>query len=154
MRTGQNRFLADRLNGMIERTIRRACEQGGLVEQVTAGQTRRQRMDHAAMTAGIVLKAPRCEAGQVVEKGVLLLKNSNRIDSFRRSVDIAAALRELQTSSRTELVWATRTPRLLAYTTFRNHIIFVMSPCQADYEFLRRLDTNLQPIAIGASDWV
>ena len=153
MRIGQSGLLAGRLNGMIERTIRRACEQGGLVEQVTAGQTGRQRMDRAAMTAGIVLKAPRCEAGQVVEKGVLLLKNSDRIESFRRSVDIAATLRNYRLVL--EPSWSGYAdPRLLAYTTFRNHTILVMSPCQADYEFLQRLDTNLQPIAIGASDWV
>ena len=152
MRAGQSGSLASRLNSMIEHVIRHACEPGGLVEHVTAGQTRRQ-MDREAMTAGIVLKAPRCENGQVAEKGVLLLKNSDWLDSFRRSVDVGAAL--LNYVLVLEPSWAGHADsRLLPYTVFRNHPILVMSPWPADYEFFQRLKSNLRPIAIGSSDWV
>jgi hypothetical protein len=109
-------------------------------------------MDRAARIAGIVLKAPRCEAGHIVEKGVLLLKNNERIDSFRRSVDIDNALRNYTLVL--EPSWSGYAiPKLLAFTAFRNHQILLMSPCPADYEFLQRLGSNLRPIAIGSCDW-
>ena len=52
MRVGQSGFYASRLNGLLERTIRRSCSPGELVEHVNAGQTRRISMDRAAMVAG------------------------------------------------------------------------------------------------------
>jgi len=45
-------------------------------------------------------------------------------------------------------------PELLSFCLFRDHPIVVMSPCREDFHFLERLDSNLVPIAVGASDWV
>ena len=84
---------------------------------------------------------------------MLLLKNTGRLDSFRLSVDMAAVLRYY--SLVIEPSWSGYAdPRLLAFCSFRSHPIVIMATCPEDYSFLTRLDSNLRPIAIGASDWV
>lgn len=88
--------------------------------------------------AGIVLKTPREEGGRVIEKGVLLRKNTECFDAVRRVTDMRAI------PERYALVlepsWSGyANPELLAYTRFREHLILVTATCEADCEFLERL---------------
>ncbi len=81
--------LSAGLNAMIEWTLRRACATGGIVE-VAAAQARVREFDPAlARKAGIVLKAPRSGSARVVERGALLLKYTESLDSFRRCAEIS-----------------------------------------------------------------
>lgn len=142
------------LNRMIERVLRRVCAEGGLVESVAAAHTEVQEIDLCvSRTAGLVLKAPRREGDHIVERGVLLLKNTECLDSFRRCVEMARILERYTLIL--EPSWsAYANPRLLSFCMFRDHPIVVMSPCQADHQFLERLQSNLRPVPAGASDWV
>ena len=148
-----SRFF-DRLNGKIERALIRACANDGLVESVASGSTDLPEVIAGLFRkAGIVLKAPRCENGRVVEKGVLVLKNTERLDTFRRCVAMASLLEHYTLIL--EPSWSGYAdPRLLSFCIFRDHPIVVMSPCPADHQFLERLNSNLRPIPTGASDWV
>jgi len=154
LRTGPSGPFSAWLNRMIERVLSRACAAGGLVESVAAGHTDVQEIDvRASRKAGLVLKAPRCEGGRVAERGVLLLKNTERLDSFRRCVEMAPLLERYALIL--EPSWSGyANPRLLSFCMFRDHPIVVMSPCQADHQFLERLKSNLRPVPTGASDWV
>jgi len=143
-----------RLNRLIERALKRACARDGIVESIASRTTDSPQTAPVRLWQyGIVLKAPRCEKDRVVEKGVLLLKNTERIDAFRRSVAMRSLLE--QYTLVLEPSWSGyANPILLSFCTFREHPIVVMSPCQADHHFLERLNANLRPTSIGASDWV
>ncbi len=139
---------------MIERVLRRACEAGGILESVAAAHAQVRESDPAlARKAGIVLKAPRFDGGRVVERGALLLKYTESSDSFRRCAEMPSILERYALII--EPSWSGYAdPKLLSFCIFRDHPIVVMSPCQADHQFLERLGTNLRPIPTGASDWV
>jgi hypothetical protein len=103
--------------------------------------------------AAIVLKAPRSENDRVVEKGVLVLKNTERMDTLRRTLAMASLLEHYTLIL--EPSWSGyANPKLLAFCVFRDHPIVVMSPCRPDHQFLERLKSNLRPVPTGASDWV
>jgi glycosyltransferase involved in cell wall biosynthesis len=154
MRVAGDAGFSGRLRAMIERALNRACLIDGLVESVIS---RSEDLPVVApglfSKAGIVLKAPRCENHRVVEKGVLVLKNTERLDIVRRCVAMAPLLEHYTLIL--EPSWSGyANPKLLSFCVFRDHPIVVMSPCQADYQFLERLNSNLRPISTGASDWV
>lgn len=151
---GPGDTFAVRLSAIIERNLRTACAAGGLVQAV-AGSTGAAQESHreALNLAGLVLKAPRRDGARVVEKGVLLLKNTERFDAFRAHVDMAGLLQSYALVL--EPSWSGYAhPRLLSFCVHAERPVVVMSPCREDHQFLERLNSNLRPIAIGASDWV
>jgi glycosyltransferase involved in cell wall biosynthesis len=155
LRAGPNRgLLIVRLNRLIERRLKRAIARGGLVEFVAVRQTGVEAIDlNTARIAGLVLKAPQYDGGRMVERGVLLLKNTERLDSFRRRARMLPILEQYFLVL--EPSWsAYASPRLLSFSIFRDHPIVVMSPCQADHRLLDVLKSNLRPIPTGAGDWV
>jgi glycosyltransferase involved in cell wall biosynthesis len=139
---------------VVEADLIRACANGGMVEFFASPLTdARRALPPISRLAGIVLKAPRYEGDRVAEKGVLVLKNTERIDSFRRRVAMDSLLADYTLVL--EPSWSGyANPRILSFSAFRDHPIVVMSPCAADYRFLEHLKSNLLPIPIGASDWV
>jgi len=146
--------LSARLNRAVETDLIRAYARGGMVEFFASPAIDAQRaLPPISKLAGIVLKAPRYESDRIVEKGLLLLKNTERIDSFRRRVAMDVLLKDYTLVL--EPSWSGyANPRLLSFCVYRDHPIVVMSPCAADHRFLEHLDSNLLPISIGASDWV
>jgi glycosyltransferase involved in cell wall biosynthesis len=154
LRGGLNGPFSAALNREIERVLKRAIAPDGLVEFCTAEQTHTGEIDpQASEKVALVVKAPQYEYGRVVERGVLLLKNTERFDSFRRCANMASILD--QYALVLEPSWsASANPKLLSFCIYRDHPIVVMSPCQADYRFLERLGSNLRPIACGPGDWV
>jgi glycosyltransferase involved in cell wall biosynthesis len=142
------------LNRMIERALIRASASDEIVDSVASPS---MGVQGAASSLSrkwiIVLKAPQWEGDCVVEKGVILLKNTNRLDIVRRCVSMASLLKHYTLVL--EPSWSGYANlKLLAFFAFRDHPIVVMSPCRADYQFLERLNSNLRPTPIGASDWV
>jgi glycosyltransferase involved in cell wall biosynthesis len=142
------------LNTIVERSLRKACKAGGLADSFAAAPIVARGSDRARLaTAGLVLKAVRCDGDRVVEKGVLLLKNIERFDLFRRCVDMAALLQRYALVL--EPSWSAYAhPLVLAFCAHREHPVLVMAPWLDDYRFLERLDSSLRPIPIGGSDWV
>jgi glycosyltransferase involved in cell wall biosynthesis len=153
MHVGRATRFSGPLNEMIERALIRACARGGMVESVAAPSTEVPAVAPGLLRiSGIVLKSPR-ENDRVVEKGVLLLKNTERLDTFRRCVAMPSLLEHY--SLILEPSWSGyANPKLLSFCIFRNNPIVVMSPCRADLQFLERLNSNLRPTPTGASDWV
>jgi hypothetical protein len=82
---GQSRAISW-LNRKIETALAKACRREGLVGSLSLASARGAL--ESALYAGIVLKAPCLQAGNVVERGVLLLKYSDRIAAFHQSVDM------------------------------------------------------------------
>lgn len=155
LRAGSSRGpLAVRLNRLIEQRLKRAIAREGLVDFVAARQTRVDEIDlSSSRIAGLVLKAPQYDGGSIVERGVLLLKNTERSDSFRRCANMLPILDQYFLIL--EPSWsAYANPRLLSFCIFRDHPIVVMSPCQADHRLLDVLKSNLRPTPAGAGDWV
>ena len=154
LRGGSNGRFSGRLNRMIEGSLKRAVAPGGLLELAPARQADIDEIDlSASRIAGLVLRAPRYQGSRVVERGVLLLKNTERLDSFRRCAKMLPILERYTLIL--EPSWsAYANPKLLHFCVYRDHPIVVMSPCQADYRLLDGLKTNLRPVSICASDWV
>ena len=139
------------LNRKIETALAQACRQEGLVGSLSLGSPRG--VLESAMCAGVVLKAPCLQAGNVVERGVLLLKYSDRIAAFHQSVDMEVLLRHYDLVL--EPSWTGySTLDLLAFARYRQHTIVLLSPFQGDREFLGSLGSNLAPIELGPGDWV
>jgi glycosyltransferase involved in cell wall biosynthesis len=141
------------LNRCIERALKRAVAPGGLVESITSGPARISVNDvTASRKHGIVLKAPQVECGRVVERGVLLLKYTGFLDSFRRCAKMLPILERYTLVL--EPSWSGYAdPKLLSFCAYRDRIV-VESPYPGDYRFLDELKSNLAPVAAGASDWV
>lgn len=151
LKGGARGGLAGRLEVIVERGLRDACVTGLDLDPLY--EPAFELLPSTAGLVGIVLKDPVVDGGRVTERGVLLLKNTDRIDAFRRAVDVGAVLERYALVL--EPSWSGYAdPAILAYTRFAAHPIVVMAPCREDHDFLERLDLNLRPIAIGASDWV
>lgn len=96
----------------------------------------------------LVLKPPRVERDSTVERGVLFTKTFWELAVL---TDLDRLLRDY---------WLVIEPgwsgyadaHLLYYCRFQQPIV-VCAPEITDYEFLQRLNTNLVPVSIGASDW-
>ena len=150
-------WLASRVSPMIEAPIRRACTSPGaasLFEQRSPGSRGMSKPGDAGLECvGMVLKTPSRHPGGRMEKGVLLLKNNERIEWFRRSVDVASLLLDYRVVL--EPSWSSyATPPILAWCSHAPHPVIVTAPAEADHGFLERLDSNLVPIPLGAGDWV
>jgi hypothetical protein len=102
---------------------------------------------------GIVLKVPCFADGQVVEKGVFLLKLGRRLSDFYHYVDVASLLEHYVLVI--EDVWSGYgRAQFLYFTRFPKHAIIVMAPDSYDYRFLKNLETNLSPVNFGSCSWV
>lgn len=138
------------LNHRIERTLAELCQRPGLIESLTKQSASGLEL---ARGSGIVLKAPRLQAGHVVEKGVLLLKYSHRIKAFHECVDMEALLRHYFLVL--EPSWTGYASLdFLAFTRYRDHSIVMLTPFRGDRELLEALGSNLIPIELGPGDWV
>jgi glycosyltransferase involved in cell wall biosynthesis len=150
-RIGRHGFVAGSLYHWIERVICRRVATTSVMELV---ESKVKVLDiNRPRIAGLVLKVPRYEEGCIVEKGALLLNNTDRFDSFRRSVDMRCILQRYVLIL--EPSWSGYTNlKLLSFTSFREDQMVVMSPYSGDYRFLKHLQSNLHPVTTGNGDWV
>jgi glycosyltransferase involved in cell wall biosynthesis len=96
----------------------------------------------------MVLKAP-TPGG---EKGVLLVMFSGMIQRLHSSMNLPKLLQDYTLVL--EPSWSGYcTPELLSFTRFSEQI-FVLAAEENDFDFLRRLGSNLIPINLGPCDWV
>jgi glycosyltransferase involved in cell wall biosynthesis len=101
----------------------------------------------------IVLKSPRSIHGRSVEKGVLLLKYTSGFHSLLKCINPDVILQDYRLVL--EPAWTGYANRsILSFTRFREHPIVVMAPEPRDFQFLKRLGTNLIPVSLGPGDWV
>jgi hypothetical protein len=152
-RIGRHGFIAASLYRRIERVI---CLRVATTRMIELPESRTKVRDlgrTSSRIAGLVLKVPRYEEGRLAEKGALLLKNTDRFDFFRQSVDMRSILQRYVLIL--EPSWSGYSNlKLLRFTGFREDHIVVMSPYPGDYRFLKHLQSNLHPIAAGPGDWV
>jgi glycosyltransferase involved in cell wall biosynthesis len=95
----------------------------------------------------MVLKVPREQ-----ERGVLLLKYTAKFDLFVALFDLDRIRSDYYIVL--EPCWAGYCdPSILMFLSSRYDVI-VQSPEPSDFEFIERLDGNLIPVSLGASDWV
>ncbi|NJN97120.1 MAG: glycosyltransferase [Anaerolineales bacterium] len=145
---------APMLQPIIESTIQREFFQDGQVQpELTESCVLADRELRLLKERGLVLKKPRRVGGQVVERGVLLLKATNTFGFFRCCVDVTAVLQDYTLVL--EPSWSGYADyNLLYFTRFIDHPIVVMATEKRDYEFVQKLGSNLIPVNFGAGDWV
>ncbi len=96
----------------------------------------------------MVLKAP----GPSSEKGVLLVMFSELFTALTRQFSMEALLRDYRLVL--EPSWSGYcSDEILQFTVFKDDV-YILSPEAGDYEFIKRLRTNLKPLPYGPSDWV
>lgn len=97
----------------------------------------------------IVLKAgdPRGE-----ERGVLLVKYTEAIESFAAMYDLGEIFRDYIVVL--EPSWWGYCDIVFTYYVSRGHPVIVQAPWTSDFEFVRDMRTNLEPVSFGAGDWV
>jgi glycosyltransferase involved in cell wall biosynthesis len=101
----------------------------------------------------LVLKAPRFIGTTVVGKGALLLKYNPNFCLFPCCFDLASLLKHYVLVL--EPSWSGYAiAEILYFTYFRDSPIVIMAADTRDYEFVKRLGTNLIPVEFGASAWV
>lgn len=97
----------------------------------------------------LILKAPVPSTG---EKGVMLIKYSEAIRTVAAIHKIEEMVQEyalvLEPSS-----WGYADLPFLLYLGSDARVV-VQTPVEKDWQFLESLDANLEPIALGAGDWV
>ena len=93
--------------------------------------------------AGSCSRRPDTKADRVAEKGVLVLKNTERMDAFRCFVAMDSLLADYTVVL--EPSWSGYANlKILSFGSYHEHPIVVMSPCAADHRFLKRLGFNLR----------
>jgi len=102
---------------------------------------------------GLVLKAPRFLGDKVIEKGALLLKFTEQFLIFRKCVDVASVLQQYFLIL--EPSWSGHSNlNILYFTRFSEQPIVVMAADKRDYQFLKKLGSNLIPVSFGSGAWV
>jgi glycosyltransferase involved in cell wall biosynthesis len=152
-RSGHFGVANGKLNARIEKAVRRNLgkrQQTPLKMSGPAADTALAAFLH--MPGGLVLKAPRIDDGRVLEKGVVLLKNTEQFSVFQQLTDMTALLREYVLVLEPSWSGYARSD-ILTFSRFAEHTVVVMAPACDDYRFLERLGANLLPAPFGASDW-
>jgi glycosyltransferase involved in cell wall biosynthesis len=102
--------------------------------------------------AALVVKAP-CFKDGSIEKGVILLKYSHRIEAFHRAVNMDALLEQYRLVL--EPSWSGYADlRFLSFTRYREHPVVMLAPFPGDREFIQAIGQNLTAVELGPGDWV
>jgi glycosyltransferase involved in cell wall biosynthesis len=105
------------------------------------------------MRRSIILKWPVMVGGRVQEKGVLLLKFTHTFEYYIRHIDMEKLLSAYYLVL--EPSWSGYCdPNILYWMKHPQHKIIIQASEVMDYEFIRKLQSNLVPAEFGASDWV
>jgi glycosyltransferase involved in cell wall biosynthesis len=100
----------------------------------------------------LMLKKPKINDGLVTEKGVLLIKFSNTFQYFFQKINCEKLQEHFHIVL--EPSWAGYClPEILAWTLYKEPIIIECSEIK-DFEFVKKLNSNLIPVRFGSSDWV
>jgi len=154
MKFPENLYSANKLRTFMEKIIgREFSEKGpGHYHIKDVGNVTEQDLN-LLKEAGIVLKKPRFVDGQLVEKGVILIKFTERFQTFRCYVDVASVLGHYVLLL--EPSWSGRANiDIMYFTRYSDQSVVVMSAEKRDFQFLENLGTNLIPVHLDCSDWV
>jgi len=147
--------VSSRLYKVIEENIKKQILLGSVVnfDEISSVRFSDQEFSKYKKWGGLVLKAPRVSGDRVVEKGVLSLRFNKGFCLFRNFVDVDSVLKSYVIVL--EPGWSGYADLdILYFTRFANYPIVVMATELRDYEFLKKLGTNLIPVSFGAGDWV
>lgn len=101
----------------------------------------------------LILKLPRVNNSEVIEKGVVIVKFSETFAPIFLSLDVRLLAKYfhivLEPSSA-----GYSTEEILIWTMLNPEKVVVFSPYLDDSKFLQNLNTNLVPVSQGAADWV
>ncbi|WP_127560818.1 glycosyltransferase [Saccharospirillum alexandrii] len=102
----------------------------------------------------LILKKPRIIDGELIEKGVLIVKFTETFSAFYQLIDAD----ELSTFFNIilEPSWVGYAlPEILVWTRLRvDNKVVVLSGYERDFSFIEELKSNLVPSTIGPADWV
>jgi glycosyltransferase involved in cell wall biosynthesis len=139
----------------VDTLIRRVLDKCGsdptpLVSLITIPRDR-SATDYASRT--LVLKLPTVREDRIIEKGAIILKFTETFAPIHQLIDISLLSRFFRVVLEPSWVGYSL-PELLIWSTPGAEKVVVLSPYQDDFDLLSRLDTNLVPVPLGASDWV
>jgi glycosyltransferase involved in cell wall biosynthesis len=120
-----------------------------LASLVTIPQDR-SATDYANRT--LVIKIPTVSEGRIIEKGAIILKFTETFAPIHQLVDVPLLSKYFRIILEPSWV-GYGLPEILIWANTGAEKVVVLSPYQDDFNLLSRLDTNLVPIALGASDW-
>lgn len=118
----------------------------------TATMPRRSRSLDVPPTSGIVLKAASVLPNGRLERGVIVLRNNERIENIRRLVAVDALQRDYFVVLEPSWGGYAGTGIIEWYRPSGPPLV-VMSPAEADHRLIERLGGNLVPVRLGSGDW-
>ncbi len=101
----------------------------------------------------LVLKAPCYEEGKLVEKGVIILKFGDNFRTFYRSVHVESVLNDYMLVLEPSFNDYASLD-ILCFARFPKQPVVVLAKEKRCFQFIKKLQTNLVPIELGANDWV
>jgi glycosyltransferase involved in cell wall biosynthesis len=101
----------------------------------------------------LILKVPRLEGGEVIEKGALIVKFSETFAPLFHELDVRRLAQYFTIILEPSSVGYS-VPEILIWTQLRPEKVVVLAPYQPDFDFLLAGQSNLVPITLGPADWV
>jgi glycosyltransferase involved in cell wall biosynthesis len=101
----------------------------------------------------LILKVPRLEVGEVIEKGALIVKFSETFAPLFHELDVRRLAQYFRIILEPSSVGYSG-PEILVWTQLRPEKVVVLAPYQPDFDFLRPTQSNLLPVTLGPGDWV
>jgi glycosyltransferase involved in cell wall biosynthesis len=101
----------------------------------------------------LVLKVPRIEGSEVVEKGALIVKFTETFAPLFNELDVRRLAKYFRIILEPSWVGYS-VPELLIWTQLGPEKVIVLAPYQPDFDSLRAGQSNLFPVTLGPADWV
>ena len=101
----------------------------------------------------LILKVPRLEDGEVVERGALVIKFTETFAPIFKGLDTRRLARYFRIILEPSWVGYSL-PEILTWAALSPEKVIVMAPYQPDFDFIEALDSNLVPVTLGPADWV
>lgn len=101
----------------------------------------------------LILKMPRVDNNDVLEKGAIVIKFSETFSVFFKSINIEKFSKYFNIVLEPSWV-GYALPEILAWSCLSPTKILIMAPYINDFDFILNLKSNLIPTKLGSSDWV
>lgn len=142
-------------NSRADNAIRDIIAQDPLLEEDLVAMFGESASQSLSACAGrtLVVKVPRLQDGEVVEKGALVIKFTETFAPMFTGLDTRRLARYFRIILEPSWVGYSL-PEILVWTGLSPEKVIVMAPYQPDFDFLTALDSNLVPVTLGPADWV
>lgn len=101
----------------------------------------------------LVLKMPRINNNNILEKGAIVIKFSETFSVFFKLIDVEKFSKYFNIVLEPSWV-GYALPEILVWSCLRPTKILIMAPYINDFEFISNLKLNIIPTSLGSSDWV